>query len=405
MKREVAPPASTGIAQNRLKIREKLNKPLAIAVMIGALAVPAARAASNEESPVPIERVPEFIIGAQEDTIVNKDEKISQDVAQKLKDLDFNVVKITAPWSYPRQCAAINDDPARYINAFQAAKDNQLVPVLNLFPGGQGDLGQAPSTPSQQTCYRDTLIAYEHVFAEVNPGGHIIFEIPNEPNSETFWRPQNNSDGEWVAPKAVSRTLAKSYWAVKKEAQELGIGVTLIGGALASGHNAVGFTKAMGEARQELEVKGAIMDGFSIHPYGETNDEPPDVTHPDLTTVGFAELPSFINSLDDSFHKPMSVWLTEYGAKTKVPANKTGLYTIRPNISKDMISEATQAEFYTKAIQMARSRSRVDAIILFNVIDDPDGHWTSGLMYPDGSPKSSYSAVHQAIIDAKSRYN
>jgi hypothetical protein len=374
---------------------------MALAAMIGALAVPATRSAKAEEFPPKPAALPEFIIGAQEDSILSDDLAQSQEVAKLIKDSGFNTLKVTMPWTYPSQ-AEIKNDLEKFQNAAAAARDNELLLMLNLIPGGGSGTGKAPTTISQQRRYKDTLIAYEHAFAEVAPGGHLVLEVPNEPNSKVFWREQKDNAGEWVAPKAVVGTLAKSYQGVKNEAQKLGIGITLVGGGLASSHNAVGFMQAMGSARRELSHKGPIMDAISLHPYGQLNDESPEIEHPNFTTVGIADLESFAKNVDESFNKSLPLWLSEYGAKTKVPADKLGLYTMNPNLSKNLVSEYTQGEFYSQAVQTASRDCRVGAIVLFNVIDDKDGHWTSGLWYPDDTPKSSYSRVKSALAQAES---
>lgn len=373
---------------------------MALLSMVGALALGSTKSAEADNAPAQLATTPEFVIGAQEDSVLDEDLEKSQDIAKLIKEAGFNTLKLTLPWTYPTQ-AEIKNDLKRFQNAAAAARENDLQLMLNLIPGGGSGLGKAPETASQQRRYRDTLIGYMHAFEEVSPGGHIILEIPNEPNSETFWRKQNDKDGGWAAPRAVVNTLAKSYWPVKQEAQKLGIGVTLIGGALASAHDPKGFIEAMGQAKKELaadkNMKGPSFDGFSIHPYGALNNEAPDVPHPEQQVLGLGDYQVLEQSIEKAFGKGQSIWYTEYGVKTK--PDKAHLYDVAPTTNK-LVSETRQAEFYKKAIRMARCQN-VAGMILFNVIDDKDGVWTSGIWYPDKSPKTSYEAVRQAIEEAK----
>jgi hypothetical protein len=377
---------------------------MALVAMVGALAVPAAKASQAESAKPAAEPLPQFIIGGKEDQIVDESPEVSEQTARALKDAGFNAVEMTAPWTYPAQCAEINNDLNRYRNAFSALRDEDMLPILNLIPGGGAGLGKAPTSPSQQRCYKDTLISYLHLFSEVEPGGNIVFEVPNEPNYEMFWKPQSN------APKAVVRTLEKVYKPIKEEAEKLGVSATIIGGGLGA-KQAASFTKDMGTARRESSYKGELMDGFSLHPYGLANNEPPDTVHPEMSAVGLGDLTAFESLLDQSFQKPMPIWLTEYGAKVKVPQEKQSQYDNINQTAKNLINETQQAEYYAKAIRIARCNRRVSAIIFFNPVDDKEMHpnggwWTSGVMRPDLEPKPAYSAVQaEAGLAKANRYD
>lgn len=342
---------------------------------------------------------PEFIIGAMEDSAVSENYNQSEIVASKIAEMGFNTLKISMPWTHPRQCAEIDNDLARFQNAATAAKNNGLFLMLNLIPGGGNGLGMAPTTPSQRRCFKDTLISYMHAFEQVSPGGHIFLELPNEPNSENFWRPQKDKDGQWIAPKAVVKLLAESYEPIKNEAAALGIKATVVGIGLASKDHPQQFIQEAGIAKKQVG-KGRLMDAFSHHPYGLANDEAPEIVHA-TGGIGFGDLDRLTKTLDKSLGNGLPVVLSEYGTKTEVPPDELDQYDIFPNGPRALISEAQQAAYYSKAIKIARCHPRVGAIILFNVIDDKDGHWTSGTFYPDMTTKSSYSLIKQAIIWSK----
>lgn len=370
-----------------------------------------------EEEPVERQPKPTFVMGALEDSILSESPAYSVAVAEAIKGTEFNTVKVTMPWTYPRQCAEIDNDLDRFQNAVTATNESGLYFALNVIPGGGKGLGHAPTSPSQQRCYTDTLVSYMNAYEEKYAGGHLILELPNEPNSKTFWKPQHNSDGEWVAPKAVTRLLARAYPVLKEEAQKLNIGLTVVGGGLASNHRPQEFASEMGQEKKAPEFAGPMMNQFSLHPYGQVNNEPPDTMHPGGGTVGLADLQAFIKTLDESFVTKHTVLLSEYGAKTKVPAAQHGLYDVWPNGSPNLIDESTQSEYYTRAIKIARCEPRIGGLILFNMIDDKEngagqGSWTSGLFYPDDGDlntplirKSSHQGVQLEISAAKSDPN
>src|SRR5262249_54059718 len=61
------------------------------------------------------------------------------------------------------------------------------------------------------------------------------------------------------------------------------------------------------------------------------------------------------------------------------------------------VTEATQARFYAKAMQMAACQPTVRTFFVFRLIDEPAlGGWQSGLFYVNGTPKTSLDAVEAA---------
>ena len=55
------------------------------------------------------------------------------------------------------------------------------------------------------------------------------------------------------------------------------------------------------------------------------------------------------------------------------------------------VDEQTQADHYTKAIELAYCQETVIGILLFHVFDEIDLRgWQSGVRYVDDTPKASY---------------
>ena len=58
------------------------------------------------------------------------------------------------------------------------------------------------------------------------------------------------------------------------------------------------------------------------------------------------------------------------------------------------VDEATQAAYYTQALQLAFCQPNVRAILVFSLVDENAlPGWQSGVYYVDGTPKSSLPAV------------
>jgi hypothetical protein len=64
------------------------------------------------------------------------------------------------------------------------------------------------------------------------------------------------------------------------------------------------------------------------------------------------------------------------------------------------VSEATQAEAYERALQLASCQPTVEAVLLFHLRDEPalEG-WQSGVRLVDGKPKRGDDAVRDVVTD------
>ncbi len=392
---EISNPDIAEVAKNR--------RLLPAIAMLGASALLAIGASSESaEARQQAESVPaEMIFGAMEDSILSDNLDKSKDIANKIAAAGFNTAKTSVPWTYPAQCAEVKNDTLRFQNAVQATKDAGLNLAINMVSYDEkGRIGYAPERPSEIRCYIDTVISYMSNFAHINKGGNLIVELTNEPNWKMFWKPQKDSKDNWTAPANVARLYSKAYGKLHAEALALGINLTIAGPGLASNHGALGFVDKMIGNEQKNKPNEQLFDVFAIHPYGINSTESPAKEHPGNSVMGFGDYPALKKSVSGAFSSNMPIWYSEYGVIATVPTDKYALYD-QINSSVISATETQQAEFYKKAIEMSYCQ-KAGAFVLFNVIDDSEGHWTSGIFYPDGSPKSSYEIVKQALADAKS---
>ena len=235
------------------------------------------------------------------------------------------------------------------------------------------------------------------------------FIIGNEPNLNRFWLPQFGPSGEDVAAVAYVSLLAKSYDALKA----LSPANEVLGGVLSHAgsdnpaiarqtHSPTQFILDMGAAYRANGRAAPIMDAFSFHPYMLRSDEPPTTTHAD-TTITIADYPKLVATLGQAFDgtgqkgSTLPIVYDEFGVESTIPAEKSHLYTGVEAATVHPVDQATQAQYYAQALQLAFCQPNVQAFLVFSLLDENAlAGWQSGVYYADGTPKSSLEAVEAA---------
>lgn len=328
---------------------------------------------------------PIFMVGVVEDAVRIPDDELAYERMKLVKDAGFNAVKITVPWT-PTQFEVLNEE-ARVCAAARAAHQLGLVFILNIIPGqSTGYPGLAPLRPKQLKFFATTAGAYLSTLKRlcVPEEDVFYFEIGNEPNSSTFFMPQQDKDGEWVAPLNYTRMLAYAYDSLKADARKENVRVIVIGGAVASKRSPLGFIRQMGEAKRQLGISGPIMDWFSYHPYGSDSTEPPDTVHPDGRVIGLADYDQLAETLERSLGRVPPILYSEHGIESTIPPAKEYLYWGHGPNPAPTVPEKQQARFYNDAVEMA-CRQGTRGYFSFKLFDDPQmGSWQSGLHYSNG---------------------
>src|SRR5581483_2510159 len=216
--------------------------------------------------------------------------------------------------------------------------------------------------------------------------------------------------GNDVAAPAYVQLLARTYDAIKAVAPS----VKVVGGALAhmglNRPSALRDTQApqrflldMGKAYRESGRKRPIMDAFAFHPYLEHSDLPPTYRHYSPRVITIADYGRLVSVLRRAFDgtgqrgSKLPIVYAEFGVESRIPAALLDSYTGLEPWTTRAVSEAVQARYYVKAMQMAACQPTVRTFMVFRLIDEAAlGGWQSGLYYVDGSPKSSLAAVEAA---------
>ena len=232
--------------------------------------------------------------------------------------------------------------------------------------------------------------------------------VGNEPNLNRFWLPQFDEAGNDVAAPAYHALLAAVYDAVEAVAAD----VRIWGGALAprgidrpgtgrDTHSPTTFIRDLGAAYRASGRADPPLDGFAFHPYPASSSIPPDrPTDPLSTSILMADYEEKLRPLlDEAFGPGLPVLYSELGVETAVPAGKASLYEgVEPG---QPVDEATQADYYRLAIELAACQKSVAGLLLFHSHDEPAlTGFQSGVYYVDGTPKASLEPVRESIRGA-----
>jgi hypothetical protein len=364
-----------------------------LAVLVAALAyAPAAHAGG-----------PSLVLGATEDAV--RSPTLTQAKAQM--DLvalaGFRAVRITQIWTPgSRSLSAADENVLR--NVVTAARLDNVMVLTSVTNQGSRT---TPLTPEDQ----DDFAAYAASLVKQVPQLRVLI-IGNEPNLNRYWLPQFNEDGSDAAAPAYESLLAQTYDAVKAAAPT----VTVLGGAVSPRggdfpstirptHSPTVFIHDLGQAWRLSGRTTPIMDGFAFHPYEDNSSVPPLTgVHPNSTTIALADYPKLVASLGDAFGDyTMPIWYDEFGVETQIPAAKASQYTgTEPAATTKPVTEATQAEFYRQAIQLAFCQPNVRGLFLFHAFDEPGlAGWQSGVYYADDTPKASLGPVRTAMDESR----
>jgi hypothetical protein len=232
--------------------------------------------------------------------------------------------------------------------------------------------------------------------------------VGNEPNLNRFWLPQFDANGDDVAAPAYFQLLAETYDAAKAADAD----VRIWGGALAprgidrpgTGRDTQSptvFIEDLGAAYKASGREEPPLDGFAIHPYPASSQIPPDrPTAPESKWILMADYEKKLRPLlDEAFGEGVPVLYSELGVETAIPPAKAGPY--EGTEPAKPVDEATQADYYKRAIDLVACQEGVEGLLLFHVRDEPNlAGFQSGLYYVDGSPKKSLGPVRDAIESA-----
>ena len=338
---------------------------------------------------------PPLIVGAVDDAARHPGPVLGQ-----LAAAGFGALAITSYWEPGRsrptsgELAVLRDVARR-----AAARDLRL--FVAVFHRGSATTPVTSEARGQFASYVAAMVREVPAIQDVIVG--------NEPNVNRFWQPQFEASGKSAAAPAYLELLAEVYDAAK----EADPSVFIWGGALGPRgsdrpegsrptHSPGRFIRELGAALRESARARPVLDGFAYHPYPETSSTPPDLGHPNprSRTIGLADDARLKELLREAFGRELPILYSEFGVETVIPPAKAGLY--RDAEPARPVDEATQADYYRRALELAACQEGIVGLLLFHSHDEPSlVGFQSGVYYVDGTPKSSLPAVRDAIVTAR----
>src|SRR5690242_20420200 len=241
----------------------------------------------------------------------------------------------------------------------------------------------------------------------------------NEGNQPRFHQPQFDDQGNGISGYVQEQAMAACYDAVK--AVDPGIDVIAFGLSPRGNddfdapsnvsHSPVRFLKEVGDAYRQSGRTKPIADDLSVHCYPNVNTDAPSVGYlwPKIGCANFDRLkqawwdafhgtaqPLFREEGDTSAGPHVRIFVDEVGYQAKIAPDKTSLYTGAENVP--VIDEATQGRYYAQLIAMMACDPDVALLNFFHAVDETSlAAWQSGVVLPDGTKRTSYALVKNAI--------
>ena len=291
--------------------------------------------------------------------------------------------------------------------AVPAATAAGIRPVFAVYPYPPSAIETGWAGPA---AFRDWLERVARAFPEVT-----TYIVGNEPNLNTFWRPQGNRKGAIRSGATFGPFLAAGYDALKSVSRE----ITVLGvGSSPRGDRAPGragktsplhFLASLGAWYRASHRRAPLMDGFSFHPYpSPSNFQVPFGFTYAWPNAGLHELARVKQALWDAFagtpqpttRGGLKLYLDEVG--WQVGVNQSRGYVGRENVR--VTTERAQAAIYGQLVRFVVCDPAVAELNFFGYYDDDAlGGWQSALRRVDGTMRPAHVAVERAIAETGGR--
>ena len=349
---------------------------------------------------------PGLSLGAAEDIVRSASPTEAKAQMTLLQLAGLRAVRITSIWK-PGESEPSAAERTVLRNVATAAQLSGIRVYVSVFHAGSRT---TPLTPAA----RAEFASYTAAIARENPSFRDLI-VGNEPNLNRFWLPQFAVDGSGASAPAYLELLAATYDALKAVSPA----VQVLGGALAprgvdkpgTGRDTISptrFVRELGVAYRASGRTAPVMDVFAFHPYADNSSRSPDLPPADPDHLGLVDYPKLVALLAEAFDgttqagSTLPILYDEFGVEAQIPAAKASLYTGTEPATTKPVTEATQAAYYRRALQLAFCQPNVTGLLFFHSHDESAlGAWQSGLYYADGSPKSSLAPVRDSLATTR----
>ena len=345
---------------------------------------------------------PTLTLGAAEDVVRSSSLVEAKAQMTLLQLAGFRAVRVTSIWK-PGELSPSASERRILENVAAAAELANVRVYVSVFHAGSRT---TPLTPDDRTQFA----AFAADLARTYPSFRDVI-VGNEPNLNRFWLPQFAADGSGASAPAYLTLLAETYDALKAVSPD----VRVIGGALAprgvdrpgTGRDTISptrFIRELGAAYRGSGRTAPVMDVFAFHPYADNSSRSPDLPPSDPDHLGLVDYPKLVALLAEAFDgtaqagSSLPILYDEFGVEAVIPAAKASLYSGAEPATTRPVTEAIQASYYRRALELAFCQPNVTGMLLFHSHDETAlAAWQSGLYYADGSPKTSLPAVRDAL--------
>ncbi len=357
------------------------------ALSISLLLVPAARAADR------------MWVGFHDDPVLRWDAG-RQQALDRVAANGATVVRTLVEWhriapTKPANAANAFDPAYRFDDLDEFVRNAQVRGVEVLItlwgtPGWANGNAKPNVLPTNPADFGTFARAVASRYSGRYPGFPFVrfWGIWNESNLGLFLSPQFDETGSIVSARNYAQIAATGYAGIKGASPKalVAIGETSSNGrdrkvaGLSDTVRPGTFMKLVAAASPKLK-----FDAWAQHPYPFPVNQSPTqkALYPNVT---FSTLGKLEADLDAAFgRKEIPIWVTEYGNETK-PGEPTG------------VTEAEQAAYAPKAIELAKADPRVQMFVWFVLQDSPGSPWQSGIYRQGGVAKPAQARFRQAAL-------
>ena len=334
---------------------------LAAAWAAASLLVPAADAA------------PEIRYGVQDDAWLAHGPGTLEGRLDELERLGVDVVRFNLRWDVveAERGQRVWDEPDAVLEGLRSRGIDAVLALVGTPPWASRS-GAANAVPARAADFAAFARAAATRYSWVRD-----WLIWNEPNQR-----------RWLSPASpalyVSRLLNPAYAAI----HAVNARARVAGGVTApragtGGVSPVRFIRG-------LRAAGARLDVYAHHPYPARPSDSPFVGGcRNCETITMATLERLLREVTRAWGTRKRIWLTEYAYQTNPPDRVAGVPQLR------------QARLLAEAALRAHRAPRVDMLIHYIVVDEPDlARWQSGLYTQAGRPKPAAAAFPLPLTQA-----
>ncbi len=298
------------------------------------------------------------------------------------RDLGLKALRITVPW-HAGEWAPSSTDVTELGRVIPAAFGLRVVVAVS---GGPADTPRDASSRERFCGFTASLLRRYPTLNDV-----VVW---TEPNSATFWKPQQG------APAAYEALLARCWDVLHAMRPQ----VNLIA-ASAPHQKPAAWYQGLGAALRASGRTLPILDTVGHNAYPNRSDESPGTVHKgaSLDEGDYGRLMHALHGAFDGTAQPVpgergvSIWYLEDGFQTAVDPRRAGQYR---GTETDTHLTTDQGAQLATAVRLAYCQPAVGGFFNFQLADERDlSGWQSGVLWADGTPKPSYTAFKQAVWD------